>query len=163
MGARPSIAEGEGVLASSSLAVRLALAAAALAPAGAAAAPASPEAELVALEQAYAKALIARDVDFLKAFYAQDWRGGDWMGFAAKTNILNLVKSGRYVIRSMTLRDLKVRIVGDVGIVQGVDEEVSSMHGRDTSGTWGFTDVFARRGGRWVAVASQTTRIERPR
>jgi hypothetical protein len=149
------------VPASRSLAAPLAFAAAAFAPSGAAAAPASPEAELAALEQAYAKALIARDVDFLKAFYAPDWRGGDWMGFAAKTNILNLVKSGRYVIRSMSLRDLKVRIVGDVGIVQGVDEEVSSMHGRDTSGTWGFTDVFVRRGGRWVAVASQTTRIVR--
>jgi hypothetical protein len=140
-----------------------ALAAAAFVPSGAPAAPAPAEAELVALEQAYAKALISRDVDFLKAYYAPDWRGGDWMGFAAKTNILNLVKSGRYVIRSMTLGDLKVRIVGDVGIVQGVDEEVSSMHGRDTSGTWGFTDVFVRRAGRWVAVASQTTRIERRR
>ena len=123
--------------------------------------PAAAEAELIRLEQAYAQALMSKDIAFLKRFYAPDWRGGDWMGFASKTNILNLVKSGRYVIKSMTLKDLKVRILGNVAIVQGIDEEVTSMHGKDTSGTWGFTDVFVRRGGRWVAVASQTTKVER--
>ncbi|MBV8687717.1 MAG: nuclear transport factor 2 family protein [Alphaproteobacteria bacterium] len=143
---------------------RSALAAALLLAAPAAAQPPrSAEAELIQLEQAYAKALIARDVEFLKGFYAPDWRGGDWMGFASKTNIINLIKSARYVVKSMVLRDLRVRVIGDVAIVQGVDEEVTSMHGRDTSGTWGFTDVFARRGGRWVAIASQTTRIEKGR
>ena len=130
-------------------------------PTPAAAQGASPESELVALEQAYARALVTRDVAFLKSYYAPDWRGGDWMGFASKTNILNLLKSGRYVIRSMTLRDVRVRVLGDVAIVQGLDDEVTSMHGRDTSGTWGWTDVFQRRGGRWLCVASQTTRVQR--
>ena len=37
------------------------------------------------------------------------------------------------------------------------------MGSQDTSGTWGFTDIFARRSGRWLCVASQTTKIERGR
>jgi hypothetical protein len=133
---------------------------------GGAAAPAaapSPDAELMRLEQDYARALIAKDVGFLKAYYAPDWRGGDWMGFGSKTNIINLLMDRRYRVAAMKLRDLQVRLIGDVAIVQGVDVETSAMGSQDTSGTWGFTDIFARRAGRWRCVASQTTKIERGR
>ena len=129
----------------------------------AAAAPIFAEAELTRLEQDYARALIAKDVGFLKAYYAPDWRGGDWLGFGTKTNIINLLLDRRYRVGSMTLRDLQLRLIGDVAIVQGIDEEVSAMGSRNTSGTWGFTDIFARRAGRWACVASQTTKIERGR
>lgn len=136
------------------------LGASASAPASAAAAE-TDEAQLLGLEQAYAGALVTRDVEFLKNYYAPDWRGGDWMGFASKTNILNLLKSGRYTIKSMTLRDVRVRLLGDVAIVQGSDDEITSMHGKDTSGSWGWTDIFQKRGGRWVCIASQTTKLTR--
>jgi hypothetical protein len=82
------------------------------------------------------------------------------MGFWGKATMLKSVLSERYVVKSMAVRDLKVRVVGDTGIVQGVDEEVTSVDGKDTSGKWAFTDVFARRGGRWVAIASHTSKIE---
>lgn len=118
------------------------------------------EAELIRLEQDYARALVAKDMKFLRDFYAPDWRGGNWLGFFTKSTLLKRLQDRRYVIKSMKVRDLRVRVLGDVAIVQGVDEEVTSMSGRDTSGIWSFTDVFARRGGRWVAIASQTTRID---
>ena len=118
------------------------------------------EAELIKLEHDYARALMAKDMAFLRNFYAADWRGGNWLGFFTKSTLLRRLQDRRYVVKSMKLRDLRVRVLGDVAIVQGVDEEVTSMSGRDTSGVWGFTDVFARRGGRWVAIASQTTEIE---
>lgn len=122
--------------------------------------PARDEAELVRLEQAYAEALIAKDRAFLMRFYAADWRGGNWMGFWSKSTMLKSVLSERYVVRSMKLRDLKVRLLGDVAIVQGVDEEVTAVDGKDTSGKWAFTDIFARRDGEWVAVASHTSEVE---
>jgi ketosteroid isomerase-like protein len=124
-----------------------------------AAPPTRDEAELIRLERDYARALVAKDRAFLMAFYAPDWRGGNWMGFWTKSTMLKSLMDRRYVVKSMKLRDLKVRVVGDVGIVQGVDDEVTSMGGRDTSGRWVFTDVFARRGGRWVAIASHTTQV----
>ena len=128
---------------------------------GLASAAASPEAELIRREQDYARALISRDLAFLRDYYAPDWHGGDWNGVASKTNILNMVKAGGYAIRSMKLHDLNVRIFGEIAIVQGMDEEVSSFAGKDVSGNWGWTDVFQRRAGRWVCIASQTTKIER--
>ncbi len=123
-------------------------------------APAEDERELVRLEQAYARALVEKDRAFLMRFYAPDWRGGNWMGFWSKSTMLKSVLDERYVVRSMAVRDLKVRLLGDVAIVQGVDEEVTSLDGKDTSGKWAFTDLFARRDGRWVAIASHTSEVK---
>lgn len=122
--------------------------------------PARDEAELIRLEREYARALMTKDRAFLMRFYAPDWRGGNWMGFWSKSTMLKSVLNARYVIKSMNVRDLKVRLMGDVAIVQGVDEEVTSVDGKDTSGKWAFTDVFHRRDGQWVAVASHTSEIK---
>ncbi|HYW15816.1 MAG TPA: nuclear transport factor 2 family protein [Allosphingosinicella sp.] len=118
------------------------------------------EAELIRLEREYARALMEKDREFLVRFYASDWRGGNWMGFWSKSTMLKSVLNARYVVKSMNVRDLKVRLMGDVAVVQGVDEEVTSVDGKDTSGTWAFTDVFARRNGAWVAIASHTSEIK---
>ncbi|HEX8467609.1 MAG TPA: nuclear transport factor 2 family protein [Allosphingosinicella sp.] len=122
--------------------------------------PAGDEAELIRLEREYARALVGKDRGFLMRFYASDWRGGNWMGFWSKATMLKSVLNARYVVKSMDVRDLKVRLMGEVALVQGVDEEVSSVDGRDTSGKWAFTDVFARRNGAWVAVASHTSEVK---
>src|SRR5687767_12115841 len=89
-------------------------------PAGAAPArdPAGDEAELIRLEQDYARALMTRDRAFLMRFYASDWRGGNWLGFWSKSTMLKSVLNARYVVKSMNVRDLKVRLMGDVAIVQ---------------------------------------------
>jgi ketosteroid isomerase-like protein len=120
-----------------------------------------PEQELVALEQAYANALIRKDIPFLVRYYAEDWRGGDWMGFATKSNIIRILRDGSYNVRSMRLRDVRVRIKGSIAIVQGMDDEVSAAAGKDVSGTWLFTDIFERRAGRWLCINSHTTKLER--
>jgi hypothetical protein len=119
------------------------------------------EQELVGLEQAYADALIRKDVPFLIRYYAEDWRGGDWMGFATKSTIIRILRDGSYKVKSMRLHDVRVRIKGSIAIVQGMDDEVSFASGKDVSGTWLFTDIFERRGGRWVCINSQTTQLER--
>jgi len=132
------------------------------APLSAAPAPRSAD-DLIRLEQAYSHALMTRDRAFLMRYYAPDWRGGNWMGFWTKSTMIAGVLSARYVVKSMTLRDLGVRIIGNIGIVQGIDEEVTTVDRRDTSGKWAFTDVFEWRGGRWVAIASHTSEIGQKR
>ena len=118
------------------------------------------EAELIRLEHDYARALMTKDRAFLMRFYASDWRGGNWMGFWSKSTMLKSVLNARYVVKSMIVRDLKIRLMGDVAVVQGVDEEITSVDGRDTSGKWAFTDIFARRDGAWVAIASHTSEVK---
>lgn len=121
-----------------------------------------PQAEraLIRLEQEYAKALIAKDRPFLDAYYASDFRGGNWMGFWTKSTMLKAVLDDRYSVRSMDLSNLKVRISGTIGIVQGVSNEVTRVNGRDTSGRWSFTDIFEWRDGRWEAIASHTSELK---
>jgi ketosteroid isomerase-like protein len=118
------------------------------------------EAELIRVERDYAAALVNKDRAFLMRFYAADWRGGNWMGFWSKSTMLKSVLNQRYVVRSMRVLDLKVRVMGDVAIVQGVDEEISSVDGKDTSGKWSFTDIFARRAGGWTAIAGHTSEVK---
>jgi hypothetical protein len=128
-------------------------------PAAAPARPSSAEQQLIQLEHDYARALIRKDRDFLMSYYAPDWRGGNWLGFWTRSTMIRAVLGNRYVTKSMKLRDLTVRVIGNVGIVQGVDDEVTMVDGKNTSGKWSFTDVFERRDGRWLAVASHTSEI----
>jgi hypothetical protein len=116
--------------------------------------------ELIRLEHAYSKALIAKDRAFLETYYAPDFRGGNWMGFWTKSTMLKAVLDDRYSVRSMDLSNLNVKIVGSIGIVQGVSAEVSRVNGKDTSGRWSFTDVFELRSSRWVATASHTSELK---
>jgi hypothetical protein len=114
---------------------------------------------LIELERLYARALITKDRAFLESYYAPDFRGGNWMGFWTKSTMLKAVLDDRYSVKRMDLGNLQARIVGDVGIVQGVSDEVTSVNGRDTSGRWTFTDLFQWRDGRWQAIASQTSEL----
>jgi len=54
--------------------------------------------------------------------------------------------------------NLKLRVYGDVGIVNGL-VVTSDEHGKDTDRTV-FTDVFAYREGRWRAINAQENRVE---
>ena len=53
--------------------------------------------------------------------------------------------------------DLRVRVYGDVGVVDGI--VVATERGK-TQRT-AFTDVFARRGGKWLAVNAQETPLSK--
>ena len=47
---------------------------------------------------------------------------------------------------------------GDQAIVHGLSTEKSSMAGKDTSGQDRYTDVFAKRDGRWQCVTGTRSR-----
>ena len=129
--------------------------------AGASAPQDETTAVLLAREKAYARALIDRDVGFLAGYFADDWRGGDWLGFITKSIMLDLVRSRVYTVKSMRLHDVRVRVAGNWAIVQGFEDEVSTANGQDASGSWSWTDVFEKRSGQWVVIASQSSRMDR--
>jgi hypothetical protein len=53
---------------------------------------------------------------------------------------------------------MEVRLFGDTAVVTGSDTETSTAEGKDTSGKYIWTDVFVKQGGKWKAVASQSTK-----
>jgi hypothetical protein len=55
---------------------------------------------------------------------------------------------------------MDVKVLGSVAVVQGSDTEKSTNDGKDSSGKYVWTDVFAKRDGKWVAVRSQVTLVK---
>src|SRR5439155_18069359 len=67
-----------------------------------------------------------------------------------------LVQTARPVtISNLEARDVKIRIMGDVAIIHA-RTTYTMPDGRAESGR--YTDVWARRNGRWLAVSAHVTR-----
>ncbi|MDE2184391.1 MAG: nuclear transport factor 2 family protein [Alphaproteobacteria bacterium] len=123
---------------------------------------ASVQNELVGVEAAWSKAFVQKDIAALSSIVADDWVGQNDSGKSQnKAGLLALVKSGALTVKSMKNRDVHVRAMGDWAVVQGADDETSSFKGKDTSGAYTWMDVFAKRGGHWVAIASQVTKVSK--
>ena len=61
---------------------------------------------------------------------------------------------------SATMGAMKVRLFGDTAVVTGTDDEVSMENGKKSTEHYAWTDVFVKRNGKWLAVASQTALIK---
>ena len=116
--------------------------------------------KLIDTENAWAKAYPVKDVAVIGSFLGDDWVAQDDSGKPeGKAAFLADIKSGKLVFTSIKLHDMKARVFGNVGIAQGMDDEKSTWAGKDISGTYSWIDVFELRNGKWVAVASQLTKV----
>jgi ketosteroid isomerase-like protein len=112
-------------------------------------------------EAALGEAMIHKDLATLDKLVAEDWTiQSDSGTMGTKAGFLDDVRSGALVVSSFKLHDVRVRVLGNVAFVQGFDDEVSSYKGKDNSGTYNWLDVWEKRDGRWVSVATQLTRVE---
>jgi len=59
-----------------------------------------------------------------------------------------------------SLGDMKVRVFGDTAVVTGTADETSTVNGRKSQSHYVWTDVFVKRNGQWLAVASQTAQVK---
>lgn len=121
----------------------------------------SAEQSLIDIENAWAKAYVAKDTATIGAYLADDWLAqSDTATRYTKSGFLADVKSGKLAYKAITLRDMKVRVFGNTGIVQGYDDEKSNYGKDDTSGAYSWIDVFVNRNGKWVVVGSQVTKVK---
>jgi ketosteroid isomerase-like protein len=129
-----------------------------------ASAQANPEETAIRqIEQDWANANLKADTAALDRIVAADFVGTDPDGqMMSKAQYLADLKSGALKFDSLTLNDVKVRILGDAAIVHVLDTEKSSYKGKGTSGQYRWTDVFVKRGGRWVAVTSHGSKVATP-
>jgi ketosteroid isomerase-like protein len=132
----------------------------AAAPALAAPAESADQKALLAIEANWAKAMVAADVKALTGIMASDWRGQGDSGVITRAAWLDRVKTGKNKFSSMTNKNLHAFASGNVGYVMGQDDEKSTSDGKDTSGTYSWIDVYEKRDGKWVAVASQNTKMK---
>lgn len=118
--------------------------------------------QLIQLEHDWSKADVKKDAAALNRILAEDWAGIDFEGtILTKAEALKQVglHSDATETESTELGDMKIRIFGNTALVSGTEIEKSEYKGEDSSGTYICTDVFVRRGGRWQAVSSQSTKL----
>lgn len=128
--------------------------------AGVAAAAEDVTKTLTDLEAKWSAASLTQDTKFVDSILAPDWVGRGWSGKQAnKGKALAEMKDPTSKTTAIKNHDVVVRVFGDVAVVQGYDDETSTDKGKDSSGTYNWTDVFQKRNGHWVVVASQTTKV----
>jgi ketosteroid isomerase-like protein len=105
--------------------------------------------------------MIHKDVTTLSKLVDDDWAIQNNSGATnIQAGFINDVQSGALVVTSFKLHDLHVRVIGDVGFMQSLNDKKSSYKGKDNSGTYNWLDVSENRNGRWVSVATQLTKVE---
>jgi ketosteroid isomerase-like protein len=118
------------------------------------------ERALMEIERGFITAAKARDMAFFERHVAKEYAqvaDGKAVNFAAQ---LADLKAGLVQIETMTIRDMRVHVVGDAAIVSLVGEATGTYKGTPFSDTSSGVDFFAKRDGRWQVVNSQMTTIK---
>ena len=109
---------------------------------------------LMQLERDWSHAGLTKDIKTLDRIIADDWVSVDPQGRGiTKAQALAAVKAAQSSGQPPDLGAMKVRVFGTTAIVNGT--------GKDSNGRYAWMDVFVKRNGRWQAVASQSTKIEK--
>jgi len=136
-------------------------------PAGSQSAPAATEVSesqdvkmLKQLEHDWLDSYREGNADKMSKILADDFIGR-WGDGSTQTKVeqLKAIRTGEEKHSSNHLDECNVRVYGDTAVVTGLQSEQSVLEGRDGSGTYSYTDVFVKRGGRWQIVASETKHV----
>lgn len=118
-------------------------------------------AHLKQLETDWVQAMKDGNVAILNEILADDWVGINQDGSkGTKQEYVNGVKSGNEKIESFEIGPMDVKVLGTVAVVQGSDTEKSTYDGKDSSGKYMWTDVYAKRRGKWQAVRSHISKVK---
>src|SRR5437763_13092369 len=118
--------------------------------------------ELIDMEAAWAKAAVARDSAALSRIVAPDWHGQNHRGkYYDRATMIKETVSGREKLTSEVNHDLHVRFLGnDYAAVHGMDDESGVEAGKKVSEVYSWLDIYEKRGGHWVAIASQAAKVK---
>jgi ketosteroid isomerase-like protein len=115
---------------------------------------------LTQLEHDWDEAFHRRDVRFIENILADefivtydDGTRGD------KTRELSIAATFNQQIDSSVLDEFIVKVYGDTAVVWFTQHLVGPKDGRRLEVTLHYVDVFVQRDGRWLCVASQSTKV----
>jgi len=122
---------------------------------------AGADAELKTIEQQWLDAYMKSDAAFIKNLEADDYSVIEPDGAVSTKDMdVKSVTDKTFVLKSATMSDFKCRMIGEnVAVVTAMMKMSGSDDGKDFSGDYRGTDVFEKKGGKWMAVASQLTKV----
>jgi hypothetical protein len=113
-------------------------------------------ATLTELNDAYLESVKMGDVERFREILADDFLCSAADGSVLdKTQFLELT-AGPRTLRHLSGSDVRIRLFGDVAIIHAATS-FTTMEGIEGRGR--YTDIWARRGGAWRAVAAHVTRL----
>jgi ketosteroid isomerase-like protein len=115
---------------------------------------------LIELEQAWDAAFHRQDAKFIETLLADEFiatYGDGSRGDRAKE--LSLASDTRQQVDSSRLDEFIVKTFGNTAVVWFTQILVGPVNGKPTEVRYRYVDVWVNRGGRWLAVASQSTRL----
>ena len=117
-------------------------------------------AELVAIVDGWARAIVSNDAERIAAFMADDWVIVSESGVTPKADFLSFVASGDLTHSAMDrVGEARVRIYGATAVLTTRVTNTAHYGGRRFDADEWTTDVFAHRGGQWLCVLSHITAV----
>ena len=125
--------------------------------------PLSDEGQLLYMEREWNDADRKHDAAWFERNYSNEAtdissRTG---ALSTKAQVVAAVRDDKTQMDAMELSDMNVRVEGNTAVVTGINH----VRGRDDKGEafdrrYRFTDVFVKRDGRWLIMATQGTQIQ---
>jgi len=111
---------------------------------------------LTRLNATYIDCVVTADADRFATILADDFVCSNPDGtLIERDEFLRRTRSGAK-LQSMAIDDVRIRVLGTVAIIHARTAYVLA-DGRQGAGR--YTDVWARRGGTWLAVSAHVTRL----
>lgn len=102
------------------------------------------------------RALMAADLAELSRIFADDYMQYDESGRAfTKQDVIDNLKTGSIRYPSIVSTGRQVRLLGEFAIVHGSEQDEVEQAAKRSPVRYVYTDVVAKRDGRWQIVASQ--------
>jgi hypothetical protein len=121
----------------------------------------SSEASLLEAAERLAQAEAKGDIPVLEQLLAPDYQGYDPFGRSQdRAGVLRgYAEGGGVKVTSLLQSDLRARVLGEAGLVAGINVMRGQQGHEHFDLRLRFLDVYAWREGRWQLVASQDTRL----
>ncbi|MGH8309842.1 MAG: nuclear transport factor 2 family protein [Steroidobacteraceae bacterium] len=120
----------------------------------------NPSTDIVVVERLRFAAMTRQDVNALEPMLGEDLVYCHSDGRCeTKPEFLETIRSGRIRYRAINVIELRTRRVGEAVVINGSVLVDGVIGGQPRSLRIAFTDVYARRNGRWQLIAWQSTRL----
>ena len=117
--------------------------------------------QIIALEQQWRQAELNVDIPAMDKLLSDDYLGILGTGeVVTKTQQLDHMRSREMVITSLDISDIKVKLIGQIAIVNSLANLEGSINGHSMNGSFRYTRVYQRLpGGSWKITSFEATRI----
>ncbi len=118
------------------------------------------EQAVMQVEREWVAALVKSDKAALEKILAKEWASNADGEVGSRADTLKAITAGALKFESAQIRDLSVRVFGDVAIATSTVDAKGTFSGKPLPALQHSTDFFVKRDGRWQAISTQNTTIK---